>query len=210
MRYCSQCGSEVQGGAQFCANCGYNLTQSTSRPASGPATRLVDQPGIQAPLSRIGPLSGPQKGALLVLFIGGLLGFIGLFVNWSDGGSSVGGYLKHGFGDNPMPWWASVIALGAIAGVIVTVLNIVSTVRKSAFPPNGQLRLGGILMAVCPLAAHVGLMIWIVVEFQRAGAGEVWALIWEVDGPGIWISLTGGILVIWAAWIGDKVSSLKF
>jgi hypothetical protein len=147
---------------------------------------------------------------LLVLFIGGLLGFIGLFVDWVDGGSSVGGYLKDGFGDSPVPWWTSVIALGAIAGVIVTVLNIVSTVRKSAFPPNGQLRLGGILMAVCPLAAHVGLMIWIVVETpQYGGAGDAWGLIWDFDGPGLWISLTGGILVIWAAWIGDKVSSLK-
>ena len=196
MSYCPGCGNEVQGEPRFCPECGASLT--------GQASRLEERPALQALLS----LSGPYQCGLLVLFVGTLLGFIALFVHWTIGESATG-YLKDGFGDHPIPWWTSVIALGAVTGVVVSVLNVISTIRHQELPSNGQLRLGGILMAVCPLATHIGFIVWIVGEVDLGGR-DFWDGIWEAESPGLWISLTGGILVIWASAIGARLSSLKF
>ncbi len=197
MKYCPGCGNEVQEGAKFCPSCGTNLAQpAESRPS--------EQPGFQILLH----LTGPQLWALLVLFIGGLLGFIGLWVDWTGDDANVVDYLREGFGDSNLPWWTGVIALGAIIGVVVTLLNIVSTLRNRALPSNGQLCFGGVLMGLCPLFTHIGFVAWLVVEFHGSG-GDFWDTLWSGESPGLWIALTGGVLAVWANWIGARISSFK-
>ena len=213
MKYCPGCGNEVQEGVRFCSNCGYDLSepvsrpanQAASRPSDEPAHRLRDHSSIQALL----PLTAPQRWAVLVFSIGGLLGLIGLFIDWTGGEANVVDYLKEGFGEHPIPWWTGVIALGAIAGVIITVLNIAATFRHRELPSNGQLRFGAVPMGIGPLAAHIGLMAWVVVE-GGGEAGDFWDVLWELESAGLWISLTGGILATWAAAIGAKLSALRF
>ena len=201
MKYCTECGNEVQEGTRFCPNCGHDL-------APPAASQPGDRPAIQA-LNNLN-LTSPQRWTLLVLSIGGLLGFIGLWVDWTGDEANVVDYLKEGFGDYEVPWWIGVIALGAILGVVLTALNIVSTVRRSELPPSWQLRLGGVLMGVCPLITHLALVAWLVVEWSSGDAGDYWDLIWESESAGIWIALTGGILASWATALGTRISALKF
>ncbi len=193
---CTNCGNNLPEGTRFCSNCGADHTQCPSG--------ALNQQGIRTLLAA---LTRTQQWSLLVLFVGGLLGFIGLFVAWTSGGGNLGEYLKDGFGDSDLPWWTSVIALGAIAGVVVTALNIVSTIRNGAMPLPWQLRLGAVLMGLCPLAVHVGTMAWIGVE--SGDPEEIWDLIWDAEAPGLWIALTGGILANWATSLGATISSLK-
>ena len=182
---------------RFCVNCGNSLTPS--------ASRLAAQPGLQVLLS----LTGPHQWGLLALFIGGLLGFIGLFVGWSADEVNVLDYLDFVFVDGDLPWWIGVIALGAIAGVAVTALNVVSAVRRRALPSNRRLRLGGILIALSPVGTHIGFVAWVTTPLGQ-NVGDFWDWFWIIESAGLWISLTGGILVIWATAIGGLLSLSKF
>ena len=196
MSNCPECGNEVQEGNRFCANCGNSLTTS--------ASRLADRSGLQAVLS----LPGAHQWGLLVLVIGGLLGYIGLLVNWSVS-LNVWDYLYFGFGNENVPWWTGVIALGAITGVAVNILNVVTAVRRRALPSNRRLLLSGILIALCPIGAHIGYVASDATPWGQ-NAGAFWYYVWLLESAGLWISLTGGILVILATAIGGLLSSLKF
>ena len=202
MSFCPGCGNEVQGDPQFCSKCGHEL--------AGPPSRLGDQSGHQAPLS----LSRPQQWGLAALVGGGLLGLIGLFIGWPYGGT-VGGHLRgwwstwtYGGTVDGWHWLIAFMAIGAVAGVVITFSNAIGAFMLLRFPSNAQLWSTGILLGIFPLATRVGDTIWSVAA-GRAGAGDVLAWFWGVDSVGLLISLTGGILVIWAPSIGAKLSSIK-
>ena len=145
-------------------------------------------------------LPGDQQWALLVLLIGGLLGFFGLFLGWSLS-ANVWGYLYAAFRYEEEPWWIGVIALGAITGVVATILNVVAAVRRRALPSSSRVLLGGILTALCPIGAHIGVVSTDATPVGR-DAGYFWDLFWLLESPGLWVSLAGGVLVISAIAVG--------
>ena len=183
MSSCPYCGNEVQEGNRFCGSCGNSLTQTTSKFAH-------------------------HQWAVVTLSLGGLLGLVGLFTDWSAGEANVLDFLDFAFIDGDLPWWIGVIALAAIAGVVVTVLNIVTAVRRRSLPSNWRLRLGGILVALCPIGTHTAFTAWVATPLGQ-NVGEFWDWFWLLQGAGLWISLAGGVLVIWATSIGNLLSSPK-
>lgn len=195
MDYCTGCGSEIPQGARFCHHCGLAVDRSHPIGDRHYAGGLLGIPWAQ--LWFLGPV-----------VVGGLLGFIGLFVDWTHYNNNVGSYLKNGFGSGPPEWWTSVIALGAVVGVGLTFLNLAFAVRDRVLPPAGRLRLGALLMGLCPLATHVGAITWIVIVDRGGSGGDAWQAIWEDQNPGLWIALTGGILVFWATSIGGTLASV--
>lgn len=195
MNHCPECGNAVQEDTEYCPNRGADLTR-----------RSYGQ-GESSVFLALLAFEQPQRYGLAMLLVSPSLGLFALFVPCTFGATGPG-HVKEGIGASPIPWWASVNALGAFDRVVVSILNRITTMGRRALPSNGRLTLGGVLKATCALATHRGFILDAIAGGGGGGV-RVWDGLWETASAGLRISLDGGILAAWASAIGYKLSSLR-
>ena len=199
MAYCTSCGNQVDDASRFCTSCGATLGSTPSTPVETPTAPAPPT----ASLTRV--TSSSTWVGLSLLLVCGAMGLTAIFLHWS-GDSSAGDWfsgidwIKYSelFEESEAaPWWVGLLAIIAIVGVVLVGASLFKNVFFSSAPsgPSGTGVLGGVLIAVAPIATHVGFWIWIIRKFG-GDSGDVWDAAWESDGVGLWLALAGGIIAI--------------
>ena len=189
MKYCPECGNQLLEGVRYCSDCGQDLSPS---------------PGIAA--SRL-PLE------LVMLAAGGMLGIASLFLDWTAGDGKVWDYIRVAFGDQPERggpvWWVGVIAVGAFAGVAITVLLVVRALVRRELPKGWRVLLGGGLMGLAPLLTHCAAIARGAVVYDWS-VGDFFEAVWVFQSAGIWIALAGGIMAVLSTRIDGWIFKRRF
>ena len=147
--------------------------------------------------------------ASVLVFVGAALGLTALFLNWTGDGRGIdyiqpSGRFERGY---ILPTPLSILPIVAIVGIGVTFLSGTAHIINLRWGSPYFLWLGGIgglVMALFPIGAHLGYRYWMFYE-EFDGSVVFFSSDW---GAGLWVALVGGGLAVagtvWAARLAPK------